>query len=145
MQKQSRNGFPSGRGIADRGTAVSRRRSSRVGWTPALRALFLERLAAWGNVRAAAASCGFSRQSIYKLRRRDPLFAREWDAALARLDAALEQELMRWMTGNPRLAALWQALAGPDGQEIAPLDAVNSINQVSTAPAQRTHSSPISS
>src|SRR5690606_33895449 len=52
-------------------------------WTPALRERFLGHLSAGGDVRAAAARCGLSRQSVYKLRERDPAFARAWDAALA--------------------------------------------------------------
>lgn len=52
------------------------------GWTPERKALFLEDLAARGNVRAACARVGLSREAAYRLRRREPLFARGWDAAL---------------------------------------------------------------
>lgn len=52
------------------------------GWTPERRALFLEHLAGRGNVRAACARVGLSREAAYRLRRRDVLFARGWDAAL---------------------------------------------------------------
>jgi hypothetical protein len=52
------------------------------GWTPERRTRFLDQLAARGNVRAACASVGMSREAAYKLRRREPLFARGWDAAL---------------------------------------------------------------
>lgn len=55
---------------------------SHDGWTPARRAKFLTLLAETGNVRACAARCGLSAQSVYKLRRREPLFARSWAAAL---------------------------------------------------------------
>jgi hypothetical protein len=52
------------------------------GWTPERKALFLEDLAARGNVRAACARVGLSREAAYRLRRREPLFARGWGAAL---------------------------------------------------------------
>lgn len=54
----------------------------RDGWTPYLRARFLALLAEKGNVRLCAARCGRSAQSVYVQRRRDPLFAQGWDAAL---------------------------------------------------------------
>lgn len=52
------------------------------GWTPALQARFLDHLAARGNARAACRSVGLSAEAAYRLRRRDPLFARGWAAAL---------------------------------------------------------------
>lgn len=52
------------------------------GWSPERKTRFLDRLAATGNVRAAAARVGMSRDSAYRLRRRDGLFARGWAAAL---------------------------------------------------------------
>lgn len=51
------------------------------GWTAARKAQFLEALAADGNVRAACARVGLSREAAYRLRRREPLFARAWAAA----------------------------------------------------------------
>ncbi|HYD24108.1 MAG TPA: hypothetical protein VEB68_04870 [Croceibacterium sp.] len=53
------------------------------GWTPERKVLFLESLSARGNVRVACARVGLSREAAYKLRRRDGLFARAWDAALS--------------------------------------------------------------
>ena len=52
------------------------------GWTPAARTRFLEHLALKGHVRAACAHVGLSAEAAYRLRRRDPLFARGWAAAL---------------------------------------------------------------
>jgi hypothetical protein len=52
------------------------------GWTPERTALFHEYLAVRGNVRAACARVGMSRDTAYRLRRRDGMFARGWDAAL---------------------------------------------------------------
>ena len=91
-------------------------------WTPDMRARFLERLAAGAGVRAAADACGLSRQSVYKLRRHDPVFACAWDAARTESRAALDRAVMCWMHEEPRLAA-----AG-----IVPLDTDNPITRVST-------------
>jgi hypothetical protein len=51
------------------------------GWTPERRTQFLDRLAQDGNVCAACALVGLSREAAYRLRRREPLFARAWAAA----------------------------------------------------------------
>src|SRR6187551_2182241 len=51
------------------------------GWTAARKAQFLEALAGDGNVRAACSRVGLSREAAYRLRRRNPLFARAWAAA----------------------------------------------------------------
>lgn len=61
-------------------------------WTPALRKRFIESLAMCGQVRRSVAICGLSRQSVYRLRSRDPEFALEWDAALGMYLAELRQE-----------------------------------------------------
>jgi hypothetical protein len=61
------------------------------GWTPESRARFLDHLAGKGNVRAACKRVGLSREAAYRLRRRDPLFARGWAAALVKAhDACVE-------------------------------------------------------
>jgi hypothetical protein len=61
------------------------------GWTPALKAKFLDHLATKGNVRASCARVGLSAESAYRLRRRDADFARGWAAALALArDASVE-------------------------------------------------------
>ena len=52
------------------------------GWLPETRVKFLEALARTGNVQASAYYVQLSRQSAYDLRRRDPDFARGWQAAL---------------------------------------------------------------
>lgn len=52
------------------------------GWSPERKLRFLNRLAGCGNVRAASAAVGMSRDAAYVLRRRDALFARGWAAAL---------------------------------------------------------------
>ena len=52
------------------------------GWTPAKKAVFLDHLAQTGNVRAACARVGMSREAAYRLRRREADFARGWGAAM---------------------------------------------------------------
>lgn len=54
----------------------------RDGWSPARKAAFLDRLAQHGDVRAACGQVRISPQAAYVERRRDPLFARGWMAAL---------------------------------------------------------------
>ena len=80
-------------------------------WTPALRTRFLDHLSASGDVRAAAAHCGLSRQSVYKLRRRDPAFARQWD----RVREAQAGRARMTRDLSP-VAAPWAAWLGEEGQ-----------------------------
>lgn len=56
--------------------------ASARGWTPQRKALFLERLSVHANARAACRNVGLSAEAAYRLRRRDPLFARAWAAAV---------------------------------------------------------------
>ena len=64
---------------------------------------FLDRLAAGGNVTAAADAVGISRDAAYKLRDRDDAFDEAWTLALDRYAAALEAELhARVFEGVPR-------------------------------------------
>ncbi len=53
-----------------------------IGWTPERKTLFLQALSVHGNARAACRKVGLSAESAYKLRRRDPIFARGWAAAV---------------------------------------------------------------
>ncbi len=73
------------------------------GWSPDRQVAFLEALARTGNVKAAAAYTGLSRESAYKLRRRPDAraFARAWDAALIHArdifqDVLLDKGLNGW-------------------------------------------------
>jgi hypothetical protein len=63
------------------------------GWTVPRRLAFLEHLAQRGHVRAACAAVGLSAEAAYKLRRREPLFAAAWDAALVLARRVAEQVL----------------------------------------------------
>lgn len=61
------------------------------GWTRERKTTFLDHLALKGNVRAACKRVGLSREAAYRLRRRDPLFARGWTAAMVKAhDASIE-------------------------------------------------------
>lgn len=61
------------------------------GWTPERMTRFLDHLALRGNVRASCKRVGLSREAAYRLRRRDPLFARGWAAAMVKAhDASIE-------------------------------------------------------
>lgn len=54
------------------------------GWTPDRQTRFLDHLSTNGNVRSACRRIGLSREAAYRLRRRDPLFARGWAAAVVK-------------------------------------------------------------
>ncbi|OJW69796.1 MAG: hypothetical protein BGO57_09625 [Sphingomonadales bacterium 63-6] len=65
------------------GEAETGGRHLHTAFTPARQTRFCDRLAACGNVRMACAASGISPMTAYRARRRDPLFARVWDRALA--------------------------------------------------------------
>ena len=60
---------------------------------PEVQARFVEVLAQWGNVRAAAAQAGVSRAHCYRMRRASPEFRRMWDAALVLARPQVEEVL----------------------------------------------------
>jgi hypothetical protein len=60
---------------------------------PEAQAKFVEVLAQWGNVRAAAAQAGVSRGHLYRMRRASPEFRRMWDAALVLARPQVEEVL----------------------------------------------------
>ena len=63
------------------------------GWTAERRTRFLDHLANDGSITAACARVGMSREAAYRLRRREALFARTWDAALVHARAASAEVL----------------------------------------------------
>lgn len=65
------------------------------GWTKARRAAFLTELAMSCNVRRAHSVAEMAQGSAYRLRRRDPLFARQWQEALELGYDRLEMALVR--------------------------------------------------
>jgi len=77
-----------------------------VRWTRAMKAAFLDHLAATCNVRASAAAIGVDPVSVYHLRRHDAEFVAEWDKALDHGYQLLETLLVG------------HALAGGSGQQI---------------------------
>lgn len=63
------------------------------GWDGDRKVRFLQHLSEKGDVRAAAARVGMSRQSAYLLRRRDRAFGQAWSAALVLARTAAEEVL----------------------------------------------------
>ncbi|MFM7379371.1 MAG: hypothetical protein ACKO1O_14795 [Erythrobacter sp.] len=71
---------------------------------PEAQAKFVEVLAQWGNVRAAAAQAGVSRGHLYRMRRASPEFRRMWDAALVLARPQVEEVLAdRALNGIPEV------------------------------------------
>ncbi|WP_285709114.1 hypothetical protein [Erythrobacter oryzae] len=71
---------------------------------PEAQAKFVEVLAQWGNVRAAAAQAGVSRGHLYRMRRASPEFRRMWDAALVLARPQVEEVLAdRALNGVPEV------------------------------------------
>lgn len=64
------------------------------GWTQAKRRIFLDHLAATCNVRRSAETAGMGEHGAYALRRRDPAFAAQWQAAIEHGYATIEATLM---------------------------------------------------
>lgn len=71
------------------------RQPRKNGWTQRRRAKFLEVLKATSNVSEAVRAVGLTASGAYDLRRRDPVFASEWAAALEQGYAELEMLLLR--------------------------------------------------
>lgn len=69
-------------------------------WTKARRAAFLAELAHSCNVTRAHESADMGHRSAYVLRQRDPVFARQWQAALELGYERLETALLRRARGN---------------------------------------------
>jgi hypothetical protein len=73
---------------------VQVRKVVRASFTPARRQVFLDHLAACCNVTASAAAAGVGISTVYDARRRDPLFAQQWDEAMEVGYATLEALLI---------------------------------------------------
>lgn len=82
-----------------RGGTPRLQRERRDGLTAKRRTIFLDHLAATCNVSRACRAADVWTQSMYAYRRRDPVFAEQWRAALLtgydRLEAALLEHAMR--------------------------------------------------
>ncbi len=57
-------------------------KQAKVRWSKAMRAAFLDHLAATCNVMGAAAAARVTPSCVYQIRRRDPVFAAQWEEAL---------------------------------------------------------------
>jgi len=94
---------PEGTGIlvGAHGPQIIRSKGQR--WSDEAEERFLDQLAASCNVSAAAEAAGFTRYSIYKRRRRDPAFAKRWQAAVeqgyARIEAMLVERASNSLEG----------------------------------------------
>jgi hypothetical protein len=82
----------------------------RDGWTPERRRLFLGFLGGGMGVRRACAEVGMSREGAYKLRRREPAFARAWDEALRSARQTAEDAFLAMLP--ERLLRTMSALSG---------------------------------
>lgn len=69
--------------------APSIRRCRKDGWIAERRALFLATLRRTGDVKRAAGDAAMSRETAYRLRRRDRDFRADWNAAMAHQPVAL--------------------------------------------------------
>lgn len=91
-------------------------------WTQEAEDIFLDALASSCNYTLAAKRTGFSREAIYKRRRRDPAFAQRCQAAkaqgYARIEALLIEAAERALEGRP---------PDPDSP-IAPMTVADAIN-----------------
>jgi hypothetical protein len=78
--------------------------SSGKRWTDEAEARFLDQLAASCNVTLAASAAGFSKEAIYRRRRRDAGFAARWQAALeqgyARIEILLVERATQALEGR---------------------------------------------
>lgn len=103
MDTDSTRNRPSGTGIlvGKDGPQVIRTTGQR--WSEEAEERFLDTLAASCNVSVAAEAAGFTRFTCYKRRRRDPGFAKLWDAALeqgaTRIRALLLQRAIEALEG----------------------------------------------
>ena len=91
-----------------------------VAMTPQRMAVFLESMMVLGNVSIACAKAQVSRPSAYAARRREPGFARAWDAAVVAARTVAESELAdRAILACPERLP-WQAVEGGGGKGLLP-------------------------
>lgn len=80
---------------------VQVRKERKDGFGAGRRQIFLDHLAQCANVKAAAAAAGVGLSTVYDARRRDPVFAAQWDEAIELGYLTLEALLMeRAATGG---------------------------------------------
>lgn len=91
------------------GRALQLRAERKDGWTRAKRNAFLDHLAATANVERSCAAVGRDPSGVFKLRRRDPDFAEQWDRALDTSRARLHGMLIERSMGGPAAGAQEEA------------------------------------
>ena len=78
-------------------------RNRKDGWTPEVMEMFIIQLIETGSVRKAAGNVDRHVTTAYRLRARDPAFAKAWDAARRMAYARLRDEAMeRVIDGSPQ-------------------------------------------
>jgi hypothetical protein len=86
------------------------------GWTGARRDRFIDLLSVGLSASRAAMLCGMARQTAYRLRARDPGFARAWDMAEARVGlSAARARITGRKSPLARLARLGEVTLPGDG------------------------------
>jgi len=78
---------------------AANRAARRDGWTAERIVAFLECLCEQADIGRACTRVGLSRQSAYRLRRRDPLIAAAWEVAL---QVAHDAKVARMMAAIPK-------------------------------------------
>lgn len=91
------------------------------GWTPAVRAAFLDALRQFGSVRHALAAVGKARSGAYSLKARDPLFAAAWDDSLAEAALPVTTRLIDRAIGGE-----WVRIVDETGKELSAFHRVDS-------------------
>lgn len=84
------------------------------GWTPPVRAAFLEALRDTGSVTIALKAVRRARSGAYALRKRDPLFRAEWDRALLDARPLLDDRLVSRALSGTRTVVI-----GTDGRVVS--------------------------
>lgn len=114
------------------GTALQLQATKRREWTSARRATFLDHLAATCNVRQSAKAVGLTDTAAHAFRRRDPVFAAQWSAALAAGREQLEAKLLAraLAQGEPEMGADPSAI---DTGPFDPAEARLLVQQLSAA------------
>jgi len=101
------------------------------GWTRSRKRLFFETLAAGHSVAWACVRAGLSRQAAYKARRRDPAFARQWQAAQESARRAAEQAFLDGLPENLLRALSETATPGQLREaRFLPLDTVRFVKRM---------------
>lgn len=86
--------------VRDQRIGLHKRKVRKDGWTPAVRAAFLDVLAATCNVTMACQAVGRAMTGARALKRRDGEFARLWAEAIAAGRERLEEELIACALGE---------------------------------------------